>query len=259
MPSALNTPVFILGGGPVGLCHALFLNHWGVNCTILNVGEATRKFPKGNGENSRTMEHFRQIGLADEVRTLFPEDHKFDQAYFKRSNAWEIYRAPNPAWSKRKKMRAEMPADDQYPEPMFHTNQMYLEAYLLKKVKSAEHVDVWFGWEAVEFDQSDDGVKVTAKKASDETKTQTWVAEYLADCGGGTASYARASVSITRATFSLPTKPTGPATFGMYGSGSQSSRDACAIVKHGSIGPSTRIQTRAALSYLSTARTSSCL
>lgn len=131
------------------------------------------------------MEHFRQIGIADEVRTLFPSDHNFDQAYFTRFNSWEIYRAPNPSWDERKMMRATMPVDDQYPEPMFHTNQMYLERYLLEKARKAENVDVWFGWEAIAFEQDANGVKITAKKADDETKMQTWTAKYLADCGGG--------------------------------------------------------------------------
>lgn len=119
MANEIHTPVFILGGGPIGLSLALFLNHWNVKCTIINIGKGTRAFPKGNGENSRTMEHFRQIGLADDIRTLFPPDHNFDQAYFTRFNAWEIYRAPNPCWSERKKMRASMPVDDQFPG-VFH-------------------------------------------------------------------------------------------------------------------------------------------
>jgi 2-polyprenyl-6-methoxyphenol hydroxylase-like FAD-dependent oxidoreductase len=185
MAKELNTPVFILGGGPIGLGLALFLNHWNAKCTIVNVGKGPRTFPKGNGENSRTMEHFRQIGLADEIRTLFPSDHNFDQAYFTRFNAWEIFRAPNPCWAERKKMRATMPVDDQYPEPMYHINQMYFEQFLFEKVKAAENVDVWFGWEAIDFEQADDHVKIIARNADDESKTQAWKAQYVADCGGG--------------------------------------------------------------------------
>lgn len=185
MTSKIETPVFILGGGPVGLSLALFLNHWKVDCTIINAGKEARNFPKGNGENSRTMEHFRQIGISDEVRALFPEDHNFDQAYFTRFNAWEIFRVPNPCWQERKQMRASRPIDDQYPEPMFHTNQMYLEKYLLEKVRKAEHVSVWFGWEAVSFEQDNGAVTITAHQVDEPDHKRSWKAKYLADCGGG--------------------------------------------------------------------------
>ena len=52
--SSPRTPVLIVGGGPVGLCLALFLDHWDVPCTILNTGETARMHPKGNGQNART-------------------------------------------------------------------------------------------------------------------------------------------------------------------------------------------------------------
>lgn len=185
MLTQTESPVFILGGGPVGLSLALFLNHWAVDCVILNAGEEARSFPKGNGENCRTMEHFRQIGISDEVRQLFPQNHNFDQAYFTRFNSWEIFRVPNPCWQERKKQRASRPVDDQYPEPMFHTNQMYLESYLLEKVKEAKHVSVWFGWEAISFQQDDNEVVVTAKKVKEPHEQHSWKAKYLADCGGG--------------------------------------------------------------------------
>ena len=126
--SDLQTPVAIVGGGPVGLVLALYLDFYGVKCTIFNTEPEARLHPKGNGQNARTMEHYRQLGFSDEIRKLgLPDDHPFDQAYFTRLSKHEIYRFPMPNRVERIAMRRQMPVTDQLPEPMYHVNQMYVE------------------------------------------------------------------------------------------------------------------------------------
>jgi FAD binding domain-containing protein len=74
-------PVAIVGGGSVGLMLALFLDFYGVRSILLNSEEATRWHPKGSTEGSRTMEHFRRLGLAGQIRKLgLPADHPTDVA-----------------------------------------------------------------------------------------------------------------------------------------------------------------------------------
>src|SRR3974390_3844579 len=139
------TPVAIVGGAPVGLCLALFLDRFGVQSTVFNIEQTTRWHPKGNGQNARTMEHYRRLGFSDEVRRLgLPSDHPFDQAYFTRLSAHEIYRFPMPTGDERIAMRRQMPVTDQLPEPMFHVNQMYVERYLLERVRTLPGIDVRF-------------------------------------------------------------------------------------------------------------------
>ena len=109
----------------MGLCLALFLNYWEVPCTIINYSESSRMHPKGNGQNARTMEHYRQLGIVDEIRKLgLPNDHPFDQAFFTRFSKHEIYRYKCASWNEREKLRKKGPATDQFVEPMFHVNQM---------------------------------------------------------------------------------------------------------------------------------------
>ena len=136
-----QTQIAIVGGGPVGLVLALFLDFHGVECTIFNTEPESRWHPKGNGQNARTMELYRRLGFSDEVRRLgLPGDHPFDQAYFTRLSSHEIYRFPMPSRDERIAMRRQMPVTDQLPEPMFHVNQMYVERYLLERVRAfAEH------------------------------------------------------------------------------------------------------------------------
>ena len=63
-------PVAIVGGGPVGLMLALLLDRHGVRSVLFNTEETTRWHPKGSSQGARTMEHFRRLGIAGNVRAL---------------------------------------------------------------------------------------------------------------------------------------------------------------------------------------------
>jgi 2-polyprenyl-6-methoxyphenol hydroxylase-like FAD-dependent oxidoreductase len=181
----LSTPVAIVGGGPVGLVLALYLDFYGVKCTIFNTESEARWHPKGNGQNARTMEHYRQLGFSDEVRTLgLPDDHPFDQAYFTRLSKHEIYRFPMPNRVERIAMRREMPVTDQMPEPMYHVNQMFVERYLLERARKSSMIDVRFGWQVEWFTQDENDVKIHARK-TDGLQEDTWTASYAVACDGG--------------------------------------------------------------------------
>ena len=98
-------PVAIVGGGPVGLVLASFLDRYGVRSVLFNSEEGQRAHPKGSTHNARTLEHFRRLGISEPVRRLgLPDDHPTDVAYFTRFNACELARFRMP--SEAEKMRA---------------------------------------------------------------------------------------------------------------------------------------------------------
>ena len=187
--------VAIVGGGPVGLVLALFLDFHGVKSTIFNTEPEARWHPKGNGQNARTMELYRRLGFSDEVRRLgLPADHPFDQGYFTRLSSHEIYRFPMPSRDERIAMRRQMPVTDQLPEPMFHVNQMYVERYLLERVRKLPSVDVRFGWQVDWFTQDETAVRLHARR-TDGTDEAIWTAAYAVACDGG-RSFIRKTLGI---------------------------------------------------------------
>ncbi|MER7012926.1 FAD-dependent oxidoreductase [Saccharopolyspora sp. NPDC000359] len=61
-------PVLVVGGGLVGLTTALVLRHHGVDVTLVEKRETTSPQPKARRFHVRSMEVFRELGLADAVR-----------------------------------------------------------------------------------------------------------------------------------------------------------------------------------------------
>ena len=64
-----DTFVLIVGGGPVGLSAAIELNWRGVPYVLVNDNLDTAQHPKCNNTNARSMEHFRRLGIAGELRS----------------------------------------------------------------------------------------------------------------------------------------------------------------------------------------------
>jgi 2-polyprenyl-6-methoxyphenol hydroxylase-like FAD-dependent oxidoreductase len=191
----LTTQVAIVGGGPVGLVLALFLDSFGVKTVLFNSEPDARWHPKGNGQNARTMEHYRRLGFSDAVRQLgLPGDHPFDQAYFTRLSSHEIYRFPMPCRDERIAMRRHMPVTDQLPEPMFHVNQMYVERFLLDRARTRPNIDVRFGWTVERIEQDEREVALAAR-STDGAKEVSCTAAYAVGCDGG-RSFVRTSLGI---------------------------------------------------------------
>jgi 2-polyprenyl-6-methoxyphenol hydroxylase-like FAD-dependent oxidoreductase len=174
-----TTEVAIIGGGPAGLSLALHLDMYGVDTVLFETEPTTRWHPKGNTNNARSMEIWRRLGIADDVRALgVPDDHPFDIAFFTRFNAFEIFRGRTPSRAERLAQRAAAPATDQVVEPPHRANQMYVERLLYERAAASKHIRLKFGCAAHSFEQDTDGVTFSAGNG------ETWRAKYLVGCDG---------------------------------------------------------------------------
>lgn len=153
----------IVGGGPAGLILAIELGRRGVPCVLLEEDPGPPDFPKANATTSRTMEHYRRLGFADEIRALgLPEDYPQDITYFTRYTRYELARLRGR--SRREAIEARESADSRWPtpEPLHRTQQMYIEAVLKTHAEKWPAGDVRFGWRAQRIEARADGVTVEA-------------------------------------------------------------------------------------------------
>jgi 2-polyprenyl-6-methoxyphenol hydroxylase-like FAD-dependent oxidoreductase len=180
----VRTQVAIVGGGPSGLILAIELGRRGVPCVLFEENATPPTLPKANATTSRTMEHFRRLGFAAEIRALgLPEDYPQDIAYFTRYTRYELARLKGR--SRREAIDAREGTDSRWPtpEPLHRVQQMYIEAVLKKQAEKWPVVDVRFGWRASSVEQRANGVRVQAENVA-TGKTERIAADYAVGCDG---------------------------------------------------------------------------
>ena len=179
-----RTNVVIVGGGPSGLILAIELGRRGVACVLLEEDPTSPTLPKANATTSRTMEHYRRLGFAAEIRALgLPEDYPQDISYFTRYTRHELARLRGR--SRREALDARETVDARWPtpEPLHRVQQMYIEAVLKKQAERWPAADVRFGWRARKIEARADGVAVEAEELA-TGKLERIEADYAVGCDG---------------------------------------------------------------------------
>ncbi len=171
--------VLIVGGGPAGLVIAIELGRRGVPCVVFDIGKEPPTFPKANSTTSRTMEHFRRLGLSKEIRTLgLPADHAPDISYHTHYADYELARRRWPTWNE---IAAQpRPADPRWPtpEPMHRGQQIRVEAVLRRTAASYPAIELRFGWKVESVAETEDGVSCVARPV-EGGESETFSAGYL--------------------------------------------------------------------------------
>ncbi|WP_340683008.1 FAD-dependent monooxygenase [Amycolatopsis coloradensis] len=183
MNSPARTPVAIVGGGPVGLLLALFLDRHGVRSVVFELAESTSDQPRGSTHSARSMEHYRRLGLAGDVRELgLPWDHSTDIAFYTRYNGFRLARNRRPAVRDLLRQVASGPRTAQVPEPMHRANQMYVERLLYRRARAAANIELRFGWRVTGIAADPGGADILAEDAGG--RVRAWRAGYVAGCDG---------------------------------------------------------------------------
>lgn len=188
----LRTPVLIVGGGMVGLSLAVDLGTRGVDCIIVNDGATEATHPQGNSLNSRTMEHYRRLGLADRVRAAgLPPDHPTDVVYITRFAGWELARLAMPSSAEKLCDRTHSEHTRLTPEPLHRANFFYIETLLKQRAEALSNVDVRFGWRLREFEQDEDSVTAQVEQVANGTR-RTIRCDWLIGCDGARSTVRQA-------------------------------------------------------------------
>src|SRR4051812_35988103 len=151
MPST-DVDVVIVGGGPFGLSLAIELGRRGVRAALFDEKQSTAFNPQANATQARTMEYYRRLGIADEIRSLgLPEDFPTDIAYFTRYAQHELarFRLPS-AREAREKIRG-LSGSWSAAELPHRVSQKFVERVLHRHAESLDSVNVNFGWRLAGF------------------------------------------------------------------------------------------------------------
>ena len=176
-------PVLIVGGGPVGMNLALNLAYWKTPCLLVNDQQSTPNHPQGNSHNARTMEHYRRLGIAEEIRAVgLPPNHCGDAICVTRINGYEMGRIVLP--TNRERVTPKFAELNLTPEPNHRASQMFVEAVLKRHIDADPLIDVRFGWSMLSFEQDENQVNAEIENTTTGKKL-TVKADYLIGCDGG--------------------------------------------------------------------------
>jgi 2-polyprenyl-6-methoxyphenol hydroxylase-like FAD-dependent oxidoreductase len=156
-----QSSVLIVGGGPAGLVVAIELGRRGVPCVVFEQTTEPPPFPKANSTTSRTMEHYRRLGLSQEIRQVgLPETYTPDISYHTHFADYELARL---RWPSIKEALASKP-DPRWPtpEPMHRGQQMYIEPVLRRHAQQIPAINLRLGWKVEAIEEGLDGVSIRA-------------------------------------------------------------------------------------------------
>jgi 2-polyprenyl-6-methoxyphenol hydroxylase-like FAD-dependent oxidoreductase len=136
--------VLIVGAGPVGLTLAIDLAWRGIDVTVVETrARAAPPEPKCNHVAARTMEIFRRLGVAGEVRNAgLPADYPHDISYRTTFTGQELTRIRIPC--RRDRFTATDGPDCNWPtpEPPHRINQIFLEPILFEHAAAQPRIRI---------------------------------------------------------------------------------------------------------------------
>jgi 2-polyprenyl-6-methoxyphenol hydroxylase-like FAD-dependent oxidoreductase len=182
----VETPVLIVGAGPVGLTLALDLGRRGVRSTLIERNTTSIQLPKMERCNARTMEIYRRLGIAEQVRNAgLPRNAPMDVflAFSMVDPPLAHLLCPSVA-----EAAAEIASrnDGGLLEPYQLISQYTLEPLLRSIVETLPSVKVRFGCELISFTQ--DANSVAAVVQANDAAEETIRSSFLVGCDGGSST-----------------------------------------------------------------------
>jgi 2,4-dichlorophenol 6-monooxygenase len=182
----IDIPVLIVGGGGCGLSSSIFLSNFGVRHLLIERHASTSVLPKAHYLNQRTMEIYRQHGVAEAIYEVGAPIERFGQIRWMTSlggdgplDRKEIHRMDAfGGYSLRERYEAD--------SPVIATNypQLRLEPLLRREAETRAPDSIRYHHEMLDWEQTDAGVTATVLNRDTE-ETFTVRARYLVAADGG--------------------------------------------------------------------------
>ncbi len=191
------TSVLIVGGGPCGLMLANELGRRAVDAVMVDEKPGTAFNPQANATQARTMEHYRRLGFAEEVRAAgLPADYPTDIAYFTRFTTYELARFQLPSSGKAAKAVKGMSGSWSAAELPHRVSQKFVEAILRRHAEALPGIELNYGWRLLGYtDKGAAGVVADVEHIADGRR-KTIRARFLVGADGP-RSLVRQSLGIS--------------------------------------------------------------
>jgi 2-polyprenyl-6-methoxyphenol hydroxylase-like FAD-dependent oxidoreductase len=178
---AIQTPVLIVGGGPIGLGMSLELASRGIQSVLLEQGDGNIEHPRTGLMAVRTMEILRRWGLAQQIRDCgFPEDYELSMVFCTSLNGLLVAKEPYPS------MRAS-PTPPETPEKKQRCPQLWMQPILACAAGDSSLANIRYEHRLQDFSQDESGV--TSRVLDLQSgKTREVRSRFMVACDGATSA-----------------------------------------------------------------------
>lgn len=176
--SITETPILIVGGGPIGLALAVDLGWRGIECILVEQSDGTIDLPRANTIDLRTMEQARRWGITDAIRKEgLPADYPHTALYATSLGGYELARFA--------RVGLGDPATREVsPERPQRCNQLFFDPILRARAAELPGIDMRFNTRFDDFTQN--GESVTATVTDTLTGANSTIrSRYMIACCGG--------------------------------------------------------------------------
>jgi 2-polyprenyl-6-methoxyphenol hydroxylase-like FAD-dependent oxidoreductase len=196
LDTRLTTSVLIVGGGPCGLMLANELGRRGVSAIMIDEKPGTAFNPQANATQARSMEHYRRLGFADEIRQAgLPADYPTDVAYFTCYTGYELARFQLPSSASAKQLIKGLSGSWSAAELPHRVSQKFVEAVLRRQAERLPGIGLHYGYRLLNYLEREDGISGEIERINDGRRI--WVnADFLVGADGP-RSLVRQSLGIS--------------------------------------------------------------
>lgn len=189
----VDTQVLIVGAGPVGMTLALDLASRDIDVMIVEKrAPGDPADAKCNTVAARTLEVFRRLGIADDVRAAgLGDDYPTDVVFKTALTGKKYFRIELPSRSERfgpdgRSARGYLDSNWRTPEPVVRVSQLYLDPLLRDRVEKSPRIRVLSQTSFERFNDGPESVEVTCRDLKQDHSIALR-ARYVVGADGGTS------------------------------------------------------------------------